>query len=530
MGLNNIIAFLVFLAFTGFATKRLMTYLHAYQQEEYDSRRFTGWILHNKVIDKKASALVLLAGGGWYVLGEFAFLINLIIFMGFAVIGYTELDTRKSSKKKLAMTARAKRIYFIALVLAILPALGVMYVQMPILWIIPVQLLPIMLMIANLFLQPYEDITQKKFWNEAHRKLKELSPTVIGITGSYGKTSAKHILGHILSHAAPTLMTPGSVNTPMGITRIIREQLNDTHRYFIAEMGAYGPGSITRLCKLSPPDIGMITAIGHAHYERFKTLETVAEAKFELAQAVLDKGGKMIVHEKTLRFPYTEKIAADHEGLFITTGSGADCTIIMEKATQTMDGLDIDLRWNKELYALSVPLFGLHHADNVTLAFATACALGIDPQLVVSALKTTPQIPHRLEIKKLPKGHIIDDAYNSNPLGFRSALDLLFTLGKKRRKILVTPGMVELGGTHDDIHKQIGAVAAQSCDICIVVRSARIPTFVEGFNQYKRADQILYEMDTFAQAQEWINDNLQDNDLILIENDLPDVYERIPSL
>lgn len=530
MDLNNIIAFLVFLAFTGFATKRLMTYLHAYQQEEYDSKRFTGWIIHNKVIDKKASALILLAGGAWYVLGEFAFFANLLIFMGFAIIGFIELDTRKSSKKKLAMTARAKRIYFIALVFALLPALLVMYVQIPILWIIPVQLIPMSLMITNMFLQPYEDMTQKKFWNEANRKLANLNPTVIGITGSYGKTSAKHILGHILSHAAPTLMTPGSVNTPMGITRIIREQLDDTHQYFIAEMGAYGPGSIKRLCKLCPPDIGVITAIGHAHYERFKTLETVAEAKFELAQAVLDKGGKMIVHEKTLRFPYTEEIARNHDASFITTGAISNFTAYLEKAVQTMEGLDITVKWNHTLYFIEVPLFGLHHADNVVMAFATACTLGLDPQLVVSALRTTPQIPHRLEVKKLPKGHLIDDAYNSNPLGFRSALDLLFTLGKKRRKILVTPGMVELGGTHDEIHKQIGAVAAQSCDICIVVNSSRIPTFIDGFNQYKRADQTLYEMETFAQAQEWINDNLHENDLILIENDLPDVYERVPRL
>jgi UDP-N-acetylmuramoyl-tripeptide--D-alanyl-D-alanine ligase len=188
------------------------------------------------------------------------------------------------------------------------------------------------------------------------------------------------------------------------------------------------------------------------------------------------------------------------------------------------------LRWKDTFYSLNVPLFGLHHTDNIGLAFATACTMGIEPQIVINALKTVPQIPHRLEVKKLNKGYLIDDAYNSNPLGFRSALDLLFLVGKKRRKILITPGMVELGGAHDEIHYQIGGLAAESCDICIVIKPKRIKTFVQGFKEKSRGNQMLLEMESFAQAQEWLDDNIQDKDLVLIENDLPDIYERIPRL
>lgn len=530
MNTELFISFLVLIAFIGFATKRLLTYLHAFQQEEYDNPRFIMWMLRNKVFDKRLSALVILAGTGWFFLGEFAFIANVVIFLLLAVISYFEPDPRKSSKKKLAMTERAKRIYTLALIICIIPAAVIYWIKIPLLWLIPIHFIPFALGIANFILQPFEDITQKKFWNEAHRKLRDLNPVVIGVTGSYGKTSVKHILGHILSNVAPTLITPGSVNTPMGITRIIREQLDDTHKYFIAEMGAYGPGSIKRLCALAPPDFGIITAIGHAHYERFKTLETVAEAKFELAQATLAKNGKIIVHEKTLRFPYTRDMTLQNDGAFIVAGHAKDSNLIIEKAVQNLEGLEINVRWHDAIHIIDVPLFGLHHAENVAMAFAAACTLGLDPRTIINALKNLPQIPHRLEVKKLSKGHLIDDAYNSNPLGFRSALDLLFTLGKKRRKILITPGMVELGGTHDDIHKQIGVVAAQSCDICIVIQPSRIPTFIEGFKANARSDQTLYEMDTFAQAQEWINDNLQENDLILIENDLPDVYERVPKL
>src|SRR6202050_4878731 len=122
---------------------------------------------------------------------------------------------------------------------------------------------------------------------------------VIAVTGSYGKTSVKHILGHVLETAAPTLITPGSVNTAMGIARVVRERLQPHHRYFVVEMGAYGPGSIRRLCALTPPKMGLVTAIGMAHYERFKTLETVAAAKFELAEAVAEQGRTLLAGADT---------------------------------------------------------------------------------------------------------------------------------------------------------------------------------------------------------------------------------------
>ncbi len=524
------ISILVVVAYAGFLARRLMTYLHAYQQEEYDSGRFIKWMFHNKVLDKRLSLILVFAGMGWFFMGEFSFLLSLLVFLAFVGISYVEKDPRKGAKKPLAMTARAKRIYVIALIIGLAPAVFVYFIHLPWIWILLVQFVPFTLTIANALLKPYEEITQRRYWNDAYRKLRELAPVTIGITGSYGKTSVKHILGHILSAHAPTLMTPGSVNTPMGITRIVREQLDETHKFFIAEMGAYGPGSINKLCRLAPPDYGVITAIGHAHYERFKSLETVAEAKFELAQAVVKRDGKIITHHKVINLPYAEEFWNKHDDNFLIAGTKASDALVVEGAEQTKQGIDVRVRWNDTTYILEAPLYGLHHADNMILAFMTACALGLDPRSVITAMANTPQIPHRLEVKKLGKTTIIDDAYNSNPLGFRSALDLLFYLGKGKRKILITPGIVELGAAHDEVHKQIGTVAAQSCDIAIVVQPDRIPTFIAGFKDHARADQTLYEMETFAQAQEWVNDNRKDGDIILIENDLPDIFERLPKL
>lgn len=522
-------ALLTAVAFMGFAARRLMTYLHIFQQEEYDGPRFLRWLLARRAFDRKLSVLLLLAGILWF-LDIPPFIMTFVVVISFVIVTTLEKDPRKDSKKKLAMTDRAKRVYFAALFLCLLPAALFLLTPMPWIWIAGVQLLPFLLAAGNLILQPYEDIVQNRFWAEAHAKLTSLNPTVIGVTGSFGKTSVKHILAHILSSAAPTLATPGSVNTPMGISRIIREQLDERIQYFIVEMGAYGPGSIARLCKLAPPHHGIITAIGHAHYERFKSLETVAETKFELAAAAIAREGKVVAHEKTFRFNASTDMRAAHAESFIVCGSEGIVDLKVLDIKQAADGVEVKILWGEKSSTLKVPLFGLHHGMNAAMAYAMACTLGLTPDDVRIALKSTPQIPHRLEVKQTPKGAmIIDDAYNANPAGFYAALDLLDFIGKKKRSILITPGIVELGKTHDEIHRQIGAYAAGKCDVCLAVQPARIPTFIEGFESANRGAQLI-QVDTFEIAQKWLAENMTAEDVILLENDLPDLYERTPKL
>ncbi|MGB4057904.1 MAG: Mur ligase family protein [Alphaproteobacteria bacterium] len=505
----------IYLAWIAFATKRTLTFLHIYQQEEYDSRRFLNWIWKARAFDKRLS-LALLASGAAMIL------INPFLAIGFPVsfawFAYREKDPRKESKKKLVMTDRAKRIFVVAiLIAAIIPLLH------PVFYILGVQLIPLFIVLANAAFQPYEARIQKKFWNEAHAKLAQLNPVVIGITGSFGKTSVKHILGHILKTHAPTLVTPGSVNTPMGITRIIREQLEDNHKYFIAEMGAYGPGSIQRLCDLAPPDMGIITAIGHAHYERFKTIDTVAEAKFELAQNVLKKNGNIIVTDQTLEFPHSKAMAESHKGNFIICGDSGNADLKIGTIEQTPNGLTVSITWKNAPYQLNVPLYGLHHGRNAALAFAAAASLGLALEHIITALKSVPQVTHRLEVKKQGGTILIDDAYNSNPEGFKSAIELMPIFGG--RKILVTPGMVELGAAHDDAHEKIGQLSGKICDIVLLVQGKRIPTFIKGFKE-TGSGRTLIEVGSFAEASAWLDANRQNGDVVLLENDLPDIYER----
>ncbi|MEM7651415.1 MAG: UDP-N-acetylmuramoyl-tripeptide--D-alanyl-D-alanine ligase [Pseudomonadota bacterium] len=541
---------LLFLTFIAFAGKRGLTYMHVFQQEEYDTPRFLSWLWKNKVFDKRLTVLIIgvsVAAAFAPVLPITILLVNFSIFVFMAVTTYLEKDPRKDSKKKLVATARAKRIFIPAYIISVLGATWcfVAQVPMPWIWIVNIHLIPFTILFVNMVLFPFEEMTQKKFWDEAHNKVLDYQPTVIGITGSYGKTSVKHILGHILKTQASTLITPGSVNTPMGIARVVREQLEPEHKYLVVEMGAYGPGSIKRLCNLTPPDYGVITAIGHAHYERFKTLEAVAETKYELAEAALNKDGTVIAHERTLRFEHARTIKEQNEGSFIICGesSFADKAskneksflkkgdLEIQKIIQGLKGLEVRFSWKNVSYNVEVPLYGIHHGHNIAIAFATAYELGVSSADIQTALQTLPQIQHRLEVRKQSGGlTIIDDAYNSNPLGFQAALGLLNQMGGGGgRKILITPGMVEMGKIHDDAHKKIGLYAGEVCDIAIVVKGKRIPTFIEGFKQ-TGGSKTLQTVESFDEAQKWVAKNKKDGDVVLIENDLPDIYERVPKI
>ncbi len=517
-------------AFVVFAARRLLTYLHLFQQEEYDNGRFLEWLVRNTAVDRRLSAALIVIGLAQLLVPATppVWLFPALAGVACVAVAAFERDPRKIAKKRLAMTARASRIYVIALVLvAVAAVLAAIATRQALVWLVPVQLVPLALVAANLLLAPLEARTQRRYWNEAHDKLRQLGPMVIAITGSYGKTSVKHILGHILETAAPTLITPGSVNTAMGIARVIRERLQPHHRYLVVEMGAYGPGSIRRLCELTPPRMGIVTAIGLAHYERFKSLETVAEAKFELADAVAAAGGTVIAAADTLAFAAPRRFAAAHSGTIVTVGPEPGATVTLTNLRQDTDGIALTVSWQGTTYQLRAPLYGLHQGRNIALAFAAACTLGIPPEDVTASLKTTPQIAHRLEVKRQGNGAVlIDDAYNSNPVGFVSALKLLDVLRRPGgRRILVTPGMVELGAAHDEEHRRIGGIAAAHVDVLVAVAPHRVAPLAEAFAA-AAPEAAIVSCPGFAEAQEWMAHNLGADDVVLLENDLPDLLEQ----
>jgi UDP-N-acetylmuramoyl-tripeptide--D-alanyl-D-alanine ligase len=236
--------------------------------------------------------------------------------------------------------------------------------------------------------------------------------------------------------------------------------------------------------------------------------------------------GRVVAHEQVLQQEYAREYVKGHPGRFIVCGSAGDVTI--ESAEQSSAGLSIKICDAGGSRTLLAPLYGLHHAGNVVLAYATAVALGVAPNRAISALRTVPQIKHRLEVKPQPDGTVqIDDAFNSNPQGFVSAIELMAKLAQERngRGILVTPGVAELGARHDAVHETLGAEAAKTADVVLAVKPDRIPTFLSGF-QAANGNKLLHPVATLAEAQAWLAANVRAGDVILFENDLPDVYEK----
>ena len=519
----ELLSVIAFAAFAFFCARRVLRYLHIFQQDEYDASRFLPWLANTASFDKRVSAALVLFGIMTYITKDVALGLaeTGLIAALFAIAGLRESDPRKAAKKKLVLTHRAKRIFAISFGLCLLVGLGATIMGGSFKWLAAVQLIPFLLVVGNFLLKPVETNIQNGFRTAAEARLRQVAPKTIGITGSFGKTSVKHILGHVLQMNTNALYTPGSVNTVMGISRIINERLADNCKYFIVEMGAYGIGSIKRLCNFTPPDHGILTSIGEAHYERFKDLETVAEAKFELAEAVAQRNGIMVIDETVLDRAYARKFVEADRKSFIVVGDSAASDIQILSNEQTRDGLLVKIKHD------GAPLFGIHHGRNMALAYALASSLGIASERIVAALRSTPQIVHRLEVKSHPSGATyVDDAFNANTDGIVNGIDLLATLQKEGgRRILVTPGVAELGAKHDEVHAMLGAKAARDTEVTIAVKPERIPTFVQGFRS-AGTDAELLTFETFNEAQTWINQNLASSDAILIANDLPDLLER----
>ena len=522
-----------------------------FQQEEYTYSRFVVWWVSRVAFDRWASGVLLLAAAaGFADNGD-----GLFLSIGYGALFIAPLfgvlasrQNLNGAKKPLVMTARAKRIlmffsgYSVGGALLILalslivpfssPAIQLASVALLILVLI--QSMPLILLLADLTLKPLENRIKKRYLAEAQKKLAVLSPTVIAITGSFGKTSTKNILAHILGSTAPTLATPGSVNTEMGITRIIREQLRPDHRYFLVEMGAYGPGSIARLCRLTPPHGSMVTAVGPAHYERFKTLKAVAHTKFEIAEACIDNGGPVVVSENGIPKEYREDRMAAIKANFTMMGPNGDIELVEKR--QGPLGVEVVLKESlpsegdedsrQEEIALRAPIFGLHQAENVALAATMARKLGLPWATIKAALRNAPQIRHRLEVtKSAGQATILDDAYNSNPRGFEAALDVLPVLASATgKRILITPGMVELGALHDEEHTRLGKLAARACSHILVVTPDRIPTFVSAIEQ-STDGASLETFPTQAAAETRLKELAKEGDAVLYENNLPDLYE-----
>jgi UDP-N-acetylmuramoyl-tripeptide--D-alanyl-D-alanine ligase len=450
-----------------------------------------------------------------------------ILALCYVAIAFRE--RRYRYKKPLVWTSRARRVFRLTAVLLLPPAL--LALIHPTLSVGVLQGAPLALILANIILRPFQERINRQFISEARSKLDRLNPIRIGITGSFGKTTVKYMLGEILEAAGPVYYSHGSINTVLGHTRHIRERLQWAHKYFVAEMGAYGIGSIKRLCDFIKPQYGIVTAVGAAHTERFGSLDAIAVAKSELVEEVCLGGGSAVINAEVLSYTPFKELQTRYKGQVISVGEAdadADVTITAERTaagTWLVNLRSKDSRIPPVTYDL--PLIGRHNVLNSALA--VTLALIIDNSIldhIPYFTKTIEQIPHRLQKLETPgTALVLDDAYNSNEQGFISAVSELRDLAKQRggRSILVTPGIAELGLEHDRVHQRLGAFSAENCDLVFAINPARIRSFVEAFGDNRKK---VIEVATLAAAREAVSRDLRESDVILYENDLPDLLEE----
>lgn len=514
------------LALLGFGMVRINTILTYFQQEEYDSSRFLGAVLRVRLFDVLATfgLIAVLIANANLDLGMYAWLSGAAILMLIALRerGYTY-------KKKLVATDRLKRIrwlarggYGLSLALLFVHPLAVFAI---------LQLTPIWIMLANRLLRPLQERVNQGYVDQAVDKLTSFQPVTIGITGSFGKTTTKHIFAEILESAGPVFYSPGSINTVLGLTRNIREKLQRGHKYFIAEMGAYGIGSIKRLCDFANPGFGIVTAIGNAHTERFGDIATIAKAKSELIEHVCARGGMAVYPHNILEHKPFADLRAQYPDLIRTVGETDAADFQITRAVLEDSNWVITLKNNRAPaepeITYTLPLLGDHNILNSALAVAMTYLINpVTATRIPAFSKDVEQVQHRLQKVEAPgQPLVLDDAYNSNEVGFKNAVTVLKDLARQRggKAILVTPGIAEMGLEHDRVHGRLGEHAAELCDIVIAVNPDRIEAFTKALDK----DTVDYHArSSFAEARRLVSELSEENDVVLYENDLPDILEE----
>ena len=552
-----IFTILIYLPIVCFAILGLRYHTHMLQLSSY---QFQGYFRHLKT--DKARMIAHIAFILLFVITMSGELINtgiqilaLVALLG-VYVGLLISYVPKQAKKKFVVTDRVKRLFVTYVILSFLilvlpyiifgafrrsyqdlsPEAGLAgaFISMMItviMMVLYIGLLPLLPALANLINKPIENRISRWYIDDAVRMIKEHGNLrIIGITGSFGKTSVKYYLTTLLSESFSVLMTPESYNTPMGIVRTIREHLKPTHEIFVCEMGARHLHDIKEITDIVHPDDGIVTSIGYQHLETFHSLENIISTKYELLDAVDEKEKAEGKQEgKHLKFVNgdNEIIRANMKYPDAITYGLSDGNDYQAKDVQVSGaGTSFSVTApSGETAEFTTRLVGRHNVENIVGAIAAANSLGVPMKKLVMAVRRLVSVPHRLELTKHGNVSILDDAYNSNPNGAKVALETL-SLFEGSVKILVTPGMVELGEKEAEYNEEFGKQAAAVCDYIILVgqkNSADIErgALGAGFDKeriftkssFKEASELMYEIDAGKEK------------VILLENDLPDNYK-----
>lgn len=471
-------------------------YLHMLQVEKYNSVDYREWINKNK---KEA---------------------------------YKLTKNKEQVEKPLVFTPRAKRLYFLNLLLSFLVLMIIPLVffnhrhPSPILGLLIIAFTLYRqqadtLYLSNSIMGPIESNINMGFYKSAQAKIRARKDLkVVGITGSFGKSSTKIVVEEILKPRYKVLNTPEASNTAMGLSKVINDELSDEDQIFIAEMGSKNIGEIKELADLCQPNIGVLTSIGPVHMETFKNIDNIMKTKYELIEELPTDGVAIFNYDNE----YIRKLADKtfKEKILFGFEDVEKLDIYADNIVVTEEGSSFNLK-DKEGNSVECTsrLLGKHNIYNLLAGVAVAKTLGLSLEEICQRIKGIKPIPHRLSIVDSDQGLIIiDNSYNSNPIGTRAALDVISRF-KEGKKIVVTPGMNELGDMEEEANREFGKNMGKTCDYVILIGEENTQAIYDGLMDENFNPDNIILVKNLEEARTHVDRLARAGDIVLFENDPP---------
>lgn len=493
--------------------------IHMFQLSSYRYSRYFRWLVPGNIISAKRTMALLMI-----VPALVPHYIGIGFATGVALVACVQAWKEKF-KTPLVFTMRVKRLFATDIILfAAIAAAALLFAWewAPVIIGCALLLSNFIMLLANLVNTPIEKAINRHYYNDAKRIIEShKNLIIIGVTGSFGKTSTKNYLASILAEKYNVLVTPGNFNTLLGVIRTIREQLRPYHQVFIVEMGAKQRNDIKEICDLVHPAIGIVTAVGEMHLETFKSVENIQDTKFELINSLPANGVGVI--------------NCDSEYIRNYKGITSPCRIIRYavenegeyKATDVQygaSGVQFTLNGTEQY---SSRLLGVGNLLNILASAAVADHLQVPANRQRNAIARLQPVEHRLSMKVANGITVLDDAYNSNPQGAKMALEVLknFTTGEGNKRIVITPGFVEMGARQAEANRELGRGIAKSCDYAIIVNATNRDAIKAGIDEAGMENGKYFLADSLNHAHAHLAQVLRAGDVVLYENDLPDNFK-----
>lgn len=500
--------------------------LQAYQQSSYNFKRYIKYIKENYkyTLGVNELLLVLIIVIFYNVSFSMPFLTLfkyfLLIFFTYYNLKFFNISrSRYTQKLPLKITSRVKRLLFtlVALILIVFIILLNVLNSIILAIVIFTYFINFLILLAGFVNKPIEKFIYNNFKTKAKNKINSFSNlTVIGITGSYGKTSIKNIVFDILKSEKITLKTPSSFNTPMGVSITVDQELNKMYENFIVEMGAYYKGEIKELCDMSSPKIGIVSSIGKQHLETFKTIETIQSTKMELIESLPKDGLGVLNYDNKYIRDYKIKNNVKMKWYSL---ENENVDLYAYDVKYLEDGMEFKIKFEGNVYNVKTLLLGKYNIYNILAGILVADFEGISMDNIVSNILTIDPIPNRLEFKRINSNlTIIDDSFNGNVDGMIEGINILKHY--KNKKILITPGIID-GGNENDLLNEKVSENILGIDSAIIIGKYNRDALTKNIHPHVTVKCYDNFIDGYNEA---IKDDVSKT--ILIANDLPDKYNK----